>query len=213
MSLSLWASLRPLTTMNINVVKLSLNWKRFSWFRTCGRTNCLGSLVRSGPEHQYFFFVFLHSPESRHQDTGFVFALRSAAHRGSRSRSPLYISASPTSLLSCLKHCKIQPVIDQLLILKPGCWPTKKWWNLRGDPTSCYPLICRLCAICSKQRFGRSVSVFFWEVIKSFLTVTHHWHCWNTQAIPTHTGPCARQDPLLFFLTTNPALSFHFCGC
>ena len=58
---SLWASLRSLTTMNIPV-----------W-----RTTCPGSLARSDPELQHFFSVFQHSPESRRQDTGFVFALRS----------------------------------------------------------------------------------------------------------------------------------------
>ena len=60
------------------------------------------------------------------------------------------------SSFSWFQHCKIQPIINQLLILEPGSWPIRKWWNFISDPTSCCPLICRLCAICSNQSIGKS---------------------------------------------------------
>ena len=60
------------------------------------------------------------------------FLTPSSALRDSRLRSPFCISASPTSLFlqywssfSCSKHCKIQPIINHLLILEPRSWPSK----------------------------------------------------------------------------------------
>ena len=96
--------------------------------------------------------------------------------------------------------------------LKSGGGPVKKWWNLRSDATSCCPLICRLCRDWLQQRFSRFVSVIYQEVIKIFLIVAHHWHCWNSQATPTHAGQWAQQDPLhVFWATLNAPLPL--CGC
>ena len=59
----------------------------------------------------------------------------SVALRDSRLSSPLHISASPTSrFFSAARRfvssstVNVQPIFDQLLVLKPGCWPIKKWW-------------------------------------------------------------------------------------
>ena len=63
------------------------------------------------------------------------------------------------SSFSCFKHCKIQPVINQLLILELRRWPIKEWWNLRSYSISCCPLICWSCAICSNQILLISICV------------------------------------------------------
>ena len=82
----------------------------------------------------------------------------SAALRDSWLRSPLYSSASPTSLFfsagprfsvsstvrsnqSSIKCSYLQQVVD----------PSRRG----GDSTACYIQICGLCAICSNHRFGR----------------------------------------------------------
>ena len=77
------------------------------------------------------------------------FLTPSSALRHSRLRSPLCISAFPTILFfsagfsfSCFKHCRIQPAINQLLILEPRSWPINKWWNMRSESTCSCPLIC-----------------------------------------------------------------------
>ena len=86
LSLSLWASLRSLATVYINVVRLSLNEKRLSWLLTLVQhSTSLGMLERSDPKPFHFLFVFQHSPEPRRQDTGLIFALRSRADVGNMS--------------------------------------------------------------------------------------------------------------------------------
>ena len=45
------------------------------------------------------------------------------------------------SSFSCLKHCKIQSIINKLLMLEPRSCPIKKWWNFRSGSTCSCPLI------------------------------------------------------------------------
>ena len=78
----------------------------------------------------------------------------SAVFRCSRSRSPLYISASPTRLFfsagpwfSASSTARSNPAVDQLLELKTR---TSKEVESLLYSTSCWNLICRLCAMCSK---------------------------------------------------------------
>ena len=122
----------------------------------------------------------------------------SSALRGSWLRSPLYISASPTSLfLSAGPRFPFPSTVRSnlsfllsvdLLILRDMLQPKIRPFCL----------------------------FFCWEVIKIFLIVTHDWHCWNSQTIRTHTGPSARQDLLLLCnkprsATTVSLLICSFC--
>ena len=59
-----------------------------------------------------------------------------------------------SSTFACFKHCKIQPIINLLLILEPRSWPIKEWWHFRSNSTCRCPLICWFRAICTNQRFG-----------------------------------------------------------
>ena len=129
----------------------------------------------------------------------------SVALRDSRSSSPLYISASPTSRLFSagptfcfFEHCKVQPVFDQLLVFKPGCWPIKR---ISVGNFVVIPLPAVSCNVASAWYAPINVSfdffVLWWKVTKIFLTITHRWDCWSPQAIPTRAGSCSRQNPLL----------------
>ena len=71
------ASLRSRTTMNINVVKLSLNEKSLSWLLTCVAYQLSRVSSSFGSRTSAFFSVFPLSLESRLRDTGYIFALRS----------------------------------------------------------------------------------------------------------------------------------------
>ena len=100
-------------------------------------------------------------PESN--DNGNVECLdwNSSGRRGSRSRSLLCISTSPTSLFfqcwstfAYFKNCKIQPIINVLLKLEPRSSPITELCHFRSNSTCSCPLTCWFRAICTNQRFG-----------------------------------------------------------
>ena len=64
------------------------------------------------------------------------------------------------------------------------------------DSTSFCLVRCRLCAICPYQWSLWFIFVFWWEVTRIFLIITHRGDCRSPQAIPTYAGPCSRQGPL-----------------
>ena len=139
----------------------------------------------------------------------------SSALRGSWLKSPLCISASPTSLfLSAGPRFPFPSTVRSNLSAL-----SSSYRNQDVDPSKSggifvvIPLSAVHGSVDSARyaptKDSQSVYIFCFEVIKIFLTVTHHWHCWNSQTIRTHTGPCARQDPLLLCHSTT-ALRYHF---
>ena len=91
---------------------------------------------------------------------------------------PLCISDK--SVLQCwfsffwFKHCKVQPVNDQLLILERRRWSVRKIGIFVVIPL---PALHRSVdsAINSKRGLEFFVFVFHREVMKIFLIITHHW--------------------------------------
>ena len=124
----------------------------------------------------------------------------SAAFRGCGSRSFLCISASPTSLFfsvapgfSASSTLRSNQSSINSTFLNQDVDPSEKWCHLCRDPSSCCPLIGRLCAICSNQNSACLSSLTLLKI-----------------SIPTHAGSCARQDPLLCNSTTRSATTLWF---
>ena len=106
--------------------------------------------------------------------------------RISVKESLLHFRISDKSVFQCwstfgyFKHCKIQPIVNLLLILEPRSWPITEWWHFRSNSTSSCPLICWFRAMCTKQRFGLSTGILCWknwEIIKIVFIVTNHQQC------------------------------------
>ena len=124
------------------------------------------------------------------------------------------------SSFSCFKHCKIQPIIDQLLILELRSWPTTEWWNFRSDSTCSCSLIFWFCAICTHHRFdvlltfsagniGKSSRSSSKSLIISVIETLNNTHSTETGTLQESYSmeSCVRQDPLL---VQQPSLRYHF---
>ena len=124
------------------------------------------------------------------------------------------------SSFSCFKHCKILPIIDQLLILELRSGPTTEWWNFRSDSTCSCSLIFWFCAICTIHRFdvllsysagniGKSSRSSSKSLIISVVETLNNTHSTETGTLQESYSmeSCVRQDPLL---VQQPSLRSHF---
>ena len=124
------------------------------------------------------------------------------------------------SSFSCLKHCKILPIIDQLLILELRSWSTTEWCNFRSDSTCSCSLIFCFCAICTNHRFdvllthsagniGKSSRSSSKSLIISVVETLNNTHSTETGTLQESYSmeSCVRQDPLL---VQQPSLRYHF---
>ena len=125
----------------------------------------------------------------------------SAALRGSRSKSPLYISASPTSLFFSAgpRFSASSTVVDQLLILKPNVDPSKI-----GGIFVVIPLPVVHCSVDSTRYAPTKHSAGLSLLSAGKSSRSSSWS-FNSQKTPTYAGSCARQDPLLCNTTTSSA--------
>ena len=137
----------------------------------------------------------------------------SSTVRDSRSRSPLYVSASPTSLFFSAGPCVSSTVRSNqssinFSFLNQDVDPPKSGQIFVAIPLPYCSLICRLCAICSNQVFGQS---FFVSLLKNHLNFPHS-HSLLTflkvlYNIRSRGILCTRRSSSLQF---NDALRNHF---
>ena len=124
-----------------------------------------------------------------------------SALRDSRLSGPLYSSASPTSLFFSGLVFLLQALQDPTSRQSTPRTQTRTSIHQREVESSLWVHFLLYVDLSTLREMLQPwippvFLCFQLGVIKIFLTVIHHWHCWKSPTIPTHTGSCSRQYPL-----------------